>query len=96
MFSLSQGSRVLSSSNIFVLCLALLPTGELVTGSGTRRDYTISTFNLTADAKIRTLTDFTNSTSSLIVLPTGELVSGSFDRTIKICQAQSGQLVRTL
>ena len=79
-----------------MVSLAVLPSGELISGAG-GPDFNIRVLSSLTGATIRVLAGHNSAVYSLVVLPsTGELVSASLDGTIKIWNAQTAQLVRTL
>jgi len=76
-----------------VCSLAVLPNGNLASGSG---DYSIKIWNVEEGTEIKTLVGHTDSVNSLVVLPNGYLVSGSFDNSIKISDIDQGKEISTL
>ena len=52
--------------------------------------------NMTNTTAIRVFTGHSFAVLSFVVLPTGELLSGSIDKTIKIWNVTSGQVIQTL
>ena len=76
-----------------LLCLQMLHSGQLVSGSG---DKTIKIWDTTAGICLKTFQGHTNFVSCLQMLPSGQLASGSWDKTIKIWNTTTGTCLKTL
>ena len=73
--------RTLQGHTHYIYCLQVLPTSELVTGSG---DKTVKLWNVETGTCLRTLQGHTHFIICLQVLSTGELATGSADKTVKL------------
>ena len=82
--------RIMRGHTGAVLCLIVLPTGELVSGSA---DTTIKMWNVSSGKLIRTLTGDTNNVNKLVVLPSGLLASASDDSSVSIWNTTTGENV---
>jgi WD40 repeat protein len=79
----------------YVYSLAVLPNGNLASGSGFF-DRTIKIWDANSGMVKQNLRGHTDFINALIVLPNGDLASGSADRTIKIWNLLNGSLKKTL
>ncbi len=71
--------KTLPTDSSRVFALAVLPNGDLVSGSANIKIWDVSTNTIK-----RTLTEHSQSILDLYVLKNGDLVSASMDRTIKV------------
>jgi WD40 repeat protein len=76
-----------------VYALAVLPGGQLASGSG---DYTIRIWNTTQGQCERVLTGHLKIVVSLAVLSDGKLASGSHDGSVRVWDVGTGTCVRVL
>ena len=79
-FRRGEASATLEGHLFFVIALAVLPDGSLVSGS---EDSTIKHWDIKTGQCLRTLEGHSNFVWALAVLPDGSLVGGSNDNTIK-------------
>ena len=81
------------NSNGIIFALAVLPNGDLVSGSS---DKTIKIWNTQDGTLKKTLTGHTNWINDLIAVDQNRLISASDDRTIKIWNSHQKSVIRTL
>ena len=86
--------RALAGHTGAVFALAVLPGGQLASGSD---DSTVLVWEVGSGRLVRTLAEHTGEVMALAVLPAGGLLaSGSEDNTVRVWEVGSGRLVRTL
>jgi WD40 repeat protein len=76
-----------------VLCLAVLPDGRVVSGSG---DESLRVWDAATGTCKRVLEGHTEGVSCLAVLPDGRVVSGSDDKSLRVWDAATGACKRVL
>jgi WD40 repeat protein len=84
--STQERVSALEGHTSLVLCLAILPTGQIVSGS---YDSEIRIWCVFPERCDFVLQGHTDSVVALSVLPTGHLASGSYDKTIRIWNLSS-------
>jgi WD40 repeat protein len=74
-------------------CIAILPNGNIVTGSW---DHTAKIWNPANGVCLQTLTGHTGWIRCIAVLPNGNIVTGAWDNTAKIWNTTTGNCIQTL
>jgi len=88
--------RTIKAHKDSVLCLYALKNGNLASGGG-NLDPTIKIWNINyEDGLIKTFTGHYAAILTLVQIQNGNLISGSADKTIKIWDMLSGNVLRTL
>ena len=73
--------RTLEGRTETVWCLAMLPNGQLASGSC---DNSVKIWDVVTGAEVRTLEGHEDAVLSLVVLPNRQLASGSSDHSIRV------------
>jgi WD40 repeat protein len=85
--------QTLTGHNSVVNSVAVLPNGDIVTGSS---DNTVKIWDLKTGNEIKTLIGHNGAIRSVAVLPNGDIVTGSKDNTVKIWDIKTGNEIKTL
>jgi len=86
-------SRILRNHTNWVMALAVLPDGRVVSSS---YDNTLRVWDVDTGRTLATLQGHTHSVSALAVLPDGRVVSGSSDKTLRVWDVDTGRMLATL
>ncbi|MGE3920335.1 MAG: hypothetical protein AB7F64_05225, partial [Gammaproteobacteria bacterium] len=89
----AKKKKVLEGHTDSVRALAVLPSGEVVSGSD---DNTLRVWNPKTGQCRQVLQGHTDSVYALTVLPGGEVVSGSRDKTLRVWNPNTGQCLQVL
>jgi WD40 repeat protein/tetrahydromethanopterin S-methyltransferase subunit G len=86
------GNCITKSIEHIVFCIAILPTGQIVTGSGAN----IQIWDSSTGTCLTTLSGHTGNVRCIGILPNGQVVSGSEDNTSKVWDLTTGTCLTTL